>query len=87
MNVSASNRNLTVQTSMLTADNKNLVEQLKTLQTYSDNALMAMVQDWLEVHNETIDIEQFAKTYKLSSPRVEEILDKMVSMGYLRLKG
>ncbi|MCL5100552.1 MAG: hypothetical protein M1122_01170 [Candidatus Marsarchaeota archaeon] len=85
--LSASNRNLTVQTSMLTADNKNLVEQLKTLQTYSDNALMAMVQDWLEVHNETIDIEQFAKTYKLSSPRVEEILDKMVSMGYLRLKG
>ena len=82
-----SNRNLTIQTSQLSEDNKQLTEQLKSLQTYSDESLMAMVQDWIEVHNSSIDIGEFAKTYKVPEPRIEQILDKMVSMGYIELKG
>ena len=47
---------------------------------------MAMVQDWLEVHNSTIEVNDFAKNHGISAPRVEQILDKMVSRGYLELK-
>ncbi len=82
-----SNRNLTVQTTQLSEENKNLKAQLDALQTYSDETLMTMVQDWLEVHDSTIDIDEFAKTYKLSQPRVEQVLNKMVSLGYIELKG
>ncbi|MGC8675954.1 MAG: hypothetical protein ACP5T3_00345 [Candidatus Micrarchaeia archaeon] len=85
--LTVSNHNLTIQASQLSEENKKLQEQLNALQTYSDEALMAMVQDWLEVHDSTIDIGEFSKTYKIPEPRVEQILDKMVSLGYLELKG
>lgn len=81
-----SNRNLTIQTSQLNEENKNLTEKLKSLETYSDEALMALVEDWIEVHNSSIDVTEFSNTYKVSEPRIEQILDKMVSMGYVELK-
>ena len=81
------NRNLTIQTGQLNEENKSLVEQLRSLQTYSDDALMAMVQDWIEVHSSSIDVGEFSKTYKVPEPRIEQILNKMVSLGYLELKG
>jgi hypothetical protein len=84
--LSNSNRNLTIQTSQLSEENKNLNEQLKSLQTYTDEALMAMVEDWIEVHNSSIDIGEFSKTYKVPEPRVEQILDKMASLGFIELK-
>ncbi|MGA3020780.1 MAG: hypothetical protein ABSD68_02425 [Candidatus Micrarchaeales archaeon] len=84
--LSASNRNLTIQTSQLSEENKTLVEELKSLQTYSDDSLMSMIQDWIEVHNSSVDVSEFSKTYKVSEPRVEQVLDKMVSLGYIELK-
>jgi hypothetical protein len=86
LELASSNRNLTIQSAQLNDDNKKLSERLKTLQTYSDGSLMGMVQDWIEVHNNTIDINEFAKNHGVAAPRVEEILDKMVSMGYLSLQ-
>lgn len=47
---------------------------------------MAMVGDWIETHSSSIDVDEFAQTYKLSVPRIEQILDKMVSQGYIDLK-
>lgn len=85
--LTVSNRNLTIQTSQLGDENKMLSEQLKSLQTYSDEALMAMVEDWIEVHNSSIDVGEFSKTYKVPEPRVEQILNKMVSMNYIELRG
>ncbi len=85
--LSASNRNLIVQTSQLTEENKKMSEELQKLKKYSDESLMVMVQDWIDVHNNSIEINQFAKTYGITIPRAEEILDKMVSMGYLEMKG
>ncbi|MDE1873663.1 MAG: hypothetical protein KGI04_00900 [Candidatus Micrarchaeota archaeon] len=82
----SSNRNLTIQTSKLSEDTKALTAQLKSLETYSDEALMSMVQEWIEVHNSSVDIGEFSKTYKVPEPRIEQILDKMVSMGYIELK-
>ena len=84
--LSISNRNLTIQTSQLNDENKMIGEQLKSLQTYSNDALMAMIEDWIEVHNSSIDVGDFAKMYKVPEPRVEQVLDKMVSMGYIELK-
>jgi hypothetical protein len=84
--LSASNRNLTIQTSQLNEENKTLTEELKSLQTYSDESLMSMIQDWIEVHNNSIDVGEFSKTYKVLEPRIEQVLDKMVSMGYIELK-
>jgi len=85
--LSVSNKNLTTQTSQLSEENKTLKEQLTSLQTYSDEALMAMAEDWIEVHDSSIDIGEFSKTYKVPEPRVEQILDKMVAAGYIELKG
>ena len=56
------------------------------LRKYSDEALMALVQEWIEVHNNAIDLNEFAKAHTVSIPRIEQILDKMISMGYLELK-
>ena len=57
------------------------------LEAYSDESLMVMVEDWLEAHDNSIDINEFANSYKLSPTRVEQILNKMVSLGYIALKG
>ena len=84
--LSAANRNMTIQTSQFEEENKQLQAQLKTLQTYSDESLMAMVQDWIETHNSSIDIAEFSQNYKIPAPRIEQILDKMVSGGYLEVK-
>ncbi len=85
--LSSSNRNLTIQASQLVEENKRMSAELGKLQTYSDQSLMSIIEDWIEVHNSTIDIGLFSKTYNVSAPRVEEILDKMVSEGYLEVRG
>jgi hypothetical protein len=64
-----------------------LTAKLKDLERYSDQSLMVMVQDWIESHANTIDIGEFSKNYNLPQPRVEQILNKMVSLKYIELKG
>ncbi len=85
--LTSSNKNLTVQASQLSQENAALKDRLKSLETYSDESLMVMVQEWIESHNNTIDVNEFAETYKLIPPRVEQILNKMVSLGYIGLRG
>jgi hypothetical protein len=83
----ASNKNLTVQALQLSDENKRLGEKLKALESYSDDALMVMVEDWLESHDATIDINEFAKAFKMTPTRVEQILNKMVTLGYIEMRG
>lgn len=85
--LTSSNRNLSVQASMLENDNSELNNRLKALETFSDESLMSMVQDWIESHGGSIDVTAFANTYKTTAPRVEQILDIMVREGYIELKG
>jgi len=85
--LTAANKNLVVQTTQLQNQNKELSDRLKALETYSDESLMVMIQEWIEAHNSTIDINEFAETYKITPPRVEQILNKMVSLGYVEIKG
>ncbi len=82
-----SNKNLAVGASLLKAENDELKIRLKQLETYSDDSLMALVEEWLEAHEGLIDINEFAENYKISPPRVEQILNKMVSLGYIEMKG
>lgn len=82
-----SNKNLTAEAAKLKSDNQELSTKLKELQTYSDESLMAMLEEWIEAHDNTIDIIEFSKANKVDPPRIEQILNKMVSAGYLQIKG
>lgn len=86
LELSASNRTLTIKTAELNEENKSLKDQLAALQKYSDESLMVLIEEWLQVHGNAIDVEEFSKTYTISMQRVEQILDRMVSMGYIELK-
>jgi hypothetical protein len=85
--LSASNRNLTLQSAQLSDENKTMKEQLDALRKYSDESLMALIEEWITVHNNSIDVVAFANGHSLSPTRVEQILDRMVSMGYIEPKG
>ncbi len=89
MNVelTAANKNLSVQASQLSQDNKGLLARVKELEVYSDEALMVLVEEWLEAHSNEIDITEFSKVYRLTPTRVEQILNKMVSLGNIEMKG
>lgn len=87
LELSSSNKNLTVQATTLTRENEDLRDKLKVLENYSDESLMVMVQEWIESHNSTIDIPEFAKAYKLTQPRVEQILNRMTAAGFIELRG
>ncbi len=84
--LAASNRNLTIQSAQLSEDNKNLTQSVNTLRKYSDEALMALIEEWIQVHNNAIDIIEFGKAHDVSPTRVEQVLDKMISLGYIELK-
>jgi hypothetical protein len=83
----AANRTLAMQTSQIREENDNLKSRLQELEKYSDNALMAMIEDWIEAHDGTIDIDEFSKLRQVSPTRIEQILNKMVSLGYIETKG
>ncbi len=85
--LTASNKNLIVQGMQLSNENRKLEQKLKELQTYSDEALMVRVQDWIEAHDSTIDIDEFSKITGVTPPRIEQILNTMISRGYIEIKG
>lgn len=83
----SSNKSLTVQASQLSNENDELKARLKSLEAYSDESLMSMIEGWIQAHDNTIDIDEFAKNYKIVAPRVEQMLNKMVSLGYIEFRG
>jgi len=64
-----------------------LTLRVKQLETYTDEALMTKIQDWLDVHRNEINIADFSKQYTVLESRVEDVLNKMVLQGYLELRG
>jgi len=82
-----SNKNLSVKATQLSKESDELKARLSALETYSEESLMVMIQDWLEAHNNTIDIGEFSKTYRVIQPRVEQVLNKMVAQSYIEFKG
>jgi len=71
----------------LRAENDELTLRARQLEGYSNEALMAKIQDWLDVHRNEINVTEFAKQYNLMEARVEEILNQMVIRGYLERRG
>ena len=77
----------------LTKDNyelKNRVDELlmriQSLERYSDDVLAVKIQQWLTEHNGEINLSEFAKVNGVSEARVEQILNQMVSAGYLETR-
>ncbi|MCL4403668.1 MAG: hypothetical protein M1500_00250 [Candidatus Marsarchaeota archaeon] len=87
LELQASNKELLVRATQLESDNKALKERMSKLEAYSDESLMVMVEDWIESHDGTIDINEFSKSHNIVSTRVEDVLNKMVSQGYIELRG
>ena len=83
---------LTEQNEALTSQNYELKTQddelhlrLKELEGLSEGALKTKLQEWIAEHNGSINISEFTKLYKVSDARVEEMLNKLVSEGYLEV--
>jgi hypothetical protein len=83
----SSNKSLTAQVTQISSENDELKKRLKELESYSDESLMSMIEDWIEAHENTIDVDEFSKNYKIVAPRVEQMLNRMVSLGYIELRG
>ena len=64
-----------------------LTLRVKQLETFTDEALMGKLQDWLDVHRNEINVSDFSKQYSVLESRVEDVLNKMVLQGYLELRG
>lgn len=69
------------------AKDDELLLRVKQLESYTDEALMTKLQDWLDVHRNELNVSDFAKQYGVLESRVEDVLNKMVIQGYLELRG
>jgi len=67
--------------------NDELTLKLRTLETLSDSVLSLKIQEWLSEHKGEINISDFSKVYNVPEMRVEQMLNKMVTEGYLETKG
>lgn len=81
--LSVSNDRLGKDNLELKNKNDELVLRVKELETYSDELLELKIQDWIEEHENSINLAEFCKVYKVSESRVEQMLNKMVMEGLL----
>lgn len=85
--LSAANSNLSKENYELKNRNDELVLKIKSLETLSDSVLALKIQDWLSEHKGEINVSDFSKVYNVPESRVEQMLNKMVTEGYLETKG
>ncbi|MEM4633567.1 MAG: hypothetical protein QW275_00240 [Candidatus Anstonellaceae archaeon] len=71
----------------LKSRNDELTLKLRSLETLSDSVLQLKIQEWLAEHKGEINISDFSKVYNVPEMRVEQMLNKMVTEGYLETKG
>jgi regulator of replication initiation timing len=77
------NQALTSQNYELKTQNDDLRLRLGQLEGMSEGVLRVKLQEWISEHNGSISITDFAKTYKVAEGRIEEMLNKLVSEGYI----
>lgn len=82
-----SNSQLSKENYELKNKNDELTLRLKSLETLSDTVLALKIQEWLSEHKGEINIADFSKVFNIPEMRVEQILNKMVTEGYLENKG
>ena len=69
----------------LKSQNDELRLRLESLETMSEQVLKSKLQEWILEHNGTISISDFTKIHKVAESRVEEVLNRLVSEGYLEV--
>ncbi len=87
-------RDMTESTSQLSKENYDLKNKndeltlrLKNLETLSDPVLSLKIQEWLAEHKGEINISDFSRVFNVPETRVEQMLNKLVTEGYLEAKG
>jgi len=63
--------------------NDELLLRLKQLENIPDDALKAKIQEWVADHNGEINISEFAKLNNVNEVRVEEMLNVLITEGYI----
>ncbi len=60
-----------------------LVLRVQSVERYSDSVLAVKIQEWLSEHNGEINLTEFCSVHAVSEARVEQVLNSLVSEGYL----
>jgi len=60
--------------------------RIKELETYSDNVLATKIQEWLSTHGGEINISDFSKVHKVPEMRIEQMLNKLVTEGFVEAR-
>jgi hypothetical protein len=71
----------------LKGKNDELSLKLKSLETFSDPVLSLKIQEWLSEHKGEVNIADFSKVYNVPESRVEQILNKLVTEGFIEVRG
>ncbi|MEM2908651.1 MAG: hypothetical protein QW590_01170 [Candidatus Bilamarchaeaceae archaeon] len=61
-----------------------LNRKVERLTRYSDDALKEMVYEWIKLHGGKINLLEFSKIHRVPIPRLEEILNMLVTEGYIK---
>lgn len=64
--------------------NGELTLRVKELENLSEEALKTRVQEWIMEHNGEINISEFSKINNVSEVRVEEVLNRLITEGYIQ---
>lgn len=81
------NASLSKENYELKSRNDELTLKLRSLETLSDPVLALKIQEWLSEHRGEINIADFSRVYNVPEMRVEQMLNRMVTEGYLETKG
>lgn len=80
------NDSLSRENHWLKEKNDKLVLRVRELETYSDPVLMSKVQEWISDHRGEMNISNFSKVHNVPETRVEEILNRLIRMGFIEAK-
>lgn len=60
--------------------------RLQSVERYSDSVLAVKIQEWLSEHNGEINLSDFSRVHGVTEARVEQVLNSLVSEGYLETR-
>ncbi|MFH1394058.1 MAG: hypothetical protein ABII71_03310 [Candidatus Micrarchaeota archaeon] len=79
------NNALTTQNYELKSTNDELKLRITELEALSDDALKSKLQEWILEHNGSVNVSDFIRVHNVADSRVEYMLNKLVSEGYLEV--
>lgn len=63
-----------------------LTLRVKEAEAYSDEVLMSKIQQWLKEHRNEINVAEFSKITRVPETRIEQVLSRMVTEGFLEVR-